>query len=99
MAKPNIQKDTVILRPRVTEKSAIATSTNNVHVFEVTTDATKHSVANSIKKIFGVIPEKVRVVTIPTKSVYLRHKRGTGTKGGGKKAYVYLKKGDKIEVS
>jgi len=99
MAKPNVQKDTVLLRQRVTEKAALATSSQNIHVFEVTPDATKHSVSNSVKKIFGVTPEKVRVVPIPTKKVYLRNRRGTGTKGGGKKAYIYLKKGDKIEIS
>lgn len=98
MAKPNVQKDTVLLRPRVTEKAAVSASTQNVHVFEVTPDATKHSVANSVKKVFGVTPVKVRLAPIPTKTVYLRHKRGTGTKGGGKKAYIYLKKGDKIEI-
>ena len=98
MAKPNVTKDTVLLRPRVTEKAAVSASTQNVHVFEVTLEATKHSVANSVKKIFGVTPEKVRVMPIPKKTVYLRHKRGTGSKGGGKKAYVYLKEGDKINV-
>jgi len=98
MAKPNVQKDTVLLRQRVTEKAALATSNQNVHVFEVTSDATKHSVIKSVKQIFGVTPEKVRVVPISTKKVYLRNKRGFGTKGGGKKAYIYLRKGDKIDI-
>jgi ribosomal protein L23 len=35
------------------------------------------------------------MVNIPKKNVFVRGK--WGTKGGGKKAYVYLKKGDKIE--
>lgn len=99
MAKPNVQKDTVLLRQRVTEKAALATSNQNVHVFEVTMDATKHSISKDVKKVFGITPDKVRVVPIPKKTVQLRNRRGTGTKGGGKKAYIYLKKGDKIEIS
>ena len=97
MAKPNVQKDTVLLRQRVTEKAALATSDQNVHVFEVTKDATKHSISKDVKKIFGVTPDKVRVAPIPKKTVRLRNRRGFGTKSGGKKDYIYLKKGDSIE--
>jgi len=43
-----------------------------------------------------VKPEKVRVAAIPAKKVFVRGKKGV--KSGGKKAYVYLKKGDKIEL-
>jgi len=96
MAKPNVQKDIVLVRPRVTEKSAIISSNSNIHVFEVTKDATKHSISRSIKQVFDITPEKVRIVPIPKKAVFVRGKKGV--KGGGKKAYVYLKKGDTIKL-
>jgi ribosomal protein L23 len=58
--------------------------------------ATKKSISASIHDAYGVKPEKVHVATLPSKRVFVRGKRGI--KRGGKKAYVYLKKGDKIEV-
>ena len=97
MAKPNIKLNTVILRPRVTEKAALATSNSNVHVFEVSEKATKRSISESIKEVFGMTPEKVRMLPIPKKNVFRRGKKGV--KVGGKKAYVYLKKGDKIDIA
>ena len=97
MAKPNIQKDTVLIRPRVTEKAALSTSDQNVYVFEVTKDATKHSISSSVKRIYNLTPEKVRVLPIPRKSVFVRGK--SGVKSGGRKAYVYLRKGDKININ
>jgi ribosomal protein L23 len=45
--------------------------------------------------IYKVNPVKIAVVTINSKSVISRRNGKKGTKGGGKKAYVYLKKGDK----
>lgn len=92
----NIKPNNVLLRPRITEKAAIAADKNRVYIFEVTSDATKKSIAASVRGAYGVTPKKVRVATIPPKNVFVRGKRGV--KSGGKKAYVYLKKGDKIEL-
>ncbi|HEY4516132.1 MAG TPA: 50S ribosomal protein L23 [Candidatus Paceibacterota bacterium] len=84
----------VILRPRITEK-ATALSEKGVYVFEIAPEANKISVAKAIKAYFDVTPIKVRIVLNPSKNVVVRGKRGV--KSGVKKAYVYLKKGDKIE--
>lgn len=86
----------VLLRPRITEKAALAADKNGVYVFEVAKDANKNSIKASVKAVYGVTPRMVRVATIPSKAVFFRGKRGVKT--GGKKAYVYLKKGDKIEL-
>lgn len=96
MKDVNLKPKNVILRPRITEKSAISSEKGNVYVFEVTPDATKHSIKMSVREIYKVTPEKVRVTAIPKKRVFVRGTRGTT--GGGKKAYVYLKSVDKIEV-
>lgn len=96
MANLNIKPNNVLLRPRITEKAALGADKNNVYVFEVMKKATKKSVGASVRAAYGVTPEKVRVATIPAKKVFIRGKRGV--KSGGKKAYVYLKKGDKIEL-
>ena len=96
MATTQIKAKSVLLRPRITEKAAIGADKNNVYVFEVTRNATKKSVAASVKSIYKVTPVRVNVANIPDKAVFIRGKRGV--KSGGKKAYVYLKKGDKIEL-
>ena len=92
----NIKPPNVLLRPRITEKAALAADKSNVYVFEVSSVSTKKSIAASVQDAYGVTPLKVRVATIPSKRVFVRGKRGV--KKGGKKAYVYLKKGDKIEL-
>ena len=51
--------------------------------------------ANAIKAFYKVTPEKINIVRNPSKTVFVRGKKGV--KSGVKKAYVYLKEGDKIE--
>lgn len=87
----------VILRPRITEKATILSEKNNVYVFEVNTKATKPLVEKAIRALYSVSPEKVTMVRNPAKSVVVRGK--PGMKGGVKKAYVFLKKGEKIEFA
>lgn len=87
----------VILRPRITEKATILSEKNNVYVFEVNTKATKPLVEKAIRALYSVSPEKVTMVRNPAKSVIVRGK--PGMKGGVKKAYVFLKKGEKIEFA
>jgi len=86
----------VIFRPRVTEKATDMSSSSNAYVFDVHPSATKNQIAEGIKELYGVTPVKVHVVNRARKHV--RGRRGEhGLKGGGRKAYVYLKKGDTIE--
>ena len=68
----------------------------NVYVFNVSKDATKSTIIASIKHAYKVTPESIRLLAVPKKRVFVRGKHGV--KSGGKKAYIYLKKGDKIEV-
>lgn len=85
----------VILSPRVTEKAA-RVAADNVYTFNVVDTASKIEIAKAIQDIYGVVPVKVTVSTLKYKPVA---RRGIfGHKGGGKKAMVYLKKGDTIEL-
>ena len=86
----------VILQPRITEKAAMQSETKNVYVFNVATDANKNVIAKAIINTYKVTPAMVRTTTIKAKNVFVRGK--WGVKAGGKKAYVYLKKVDKIEI-
>ncbi len=86
----------ILLRPRITEK-ATNEAAKNVYTFDVATTANKKLIAEAMKDVYGVTPKDVKVVTIPKKHVVSR--RGIhGYTKGGKKAYVYLKKGDTIEL-
>ena len=96
MPNLNLKNKNVLVRPRITEKAALGADKSGVYVFEVTKDSTKASIAASVKATYKVTPVKVRVAKIAAKKVFVRGKRGV--KSGGKKAYVYLKKGDKIEL-
>jgi len=84
----------IIIRPRITEKATFI-SEKNVHAFEVSSNATKKQVAEAVKAFYKVTPVKVNIVKNPAKEVFIRGKKGV--KSGVKKAYVYLKKGDKLE--
>jgi large subunit ribosomal protein L23 len=83
----------LIKGPRITEKSAIA-SEKGIYTFNVASNANKNEVKKAIKILYGVMPEKVSITQIKEKTVFRRGK--VGVRGGGKKAVVYLKKGEKI---
>ncbi len=85
----------VLKRPRVTEKASYVTE-DGAYTFEVSPRASKPEIAKAIKEAYGVVPLKVRTLTMPSKQVYFRG-RARGASRGGKKAIVYLKKGERIE--
>lgn len=86
---------TIIVRPRITEKASFK-SENNVYVFEIAKNANKKEIAKAVRELYNVTPVKVATASTPAKKVFVRGKHGT--KSAIKKAYVYLKKGEKIEV-
>jgi large subunit ribosomal protein L23 len=87
----------VLRNPRITEKSAYAAE-SNVYVFNIDVRATKEDVRNAIIATYKVTPVKVNVVTIKRKPVKSRKIRKTHYTAGGKKAYVFLKKGETIQI-
>ena len=87
----------MIVRPRITEKAGIIGEAHNVYTFEVTKTSTKHTIAHEIKALYNVSPLKVRIINLPARNVIVRGRRGT--QSAIKKALVFLKKGDKIEIA
>ena len=83
-----------IKNPRVTEKATDATA-QNAYVFNVAPSANKKEIEKAIFALYKVKPVKIAMVPVPAKKVFVRGKIGHTARG--KKAYVYLKKGDKIE--
>lgn len=86
-----------LLGPRVTEKVSLLSEQNNVYTFNITSAANKQGVAQAIQHLYKVRPVKVSIVKVPSKRVFVRGKRGV--KRGGRKAYVFFKKGEKVEIS
>ncbi len=84
-----------IIRPHITEKASLKAE-GGVYVFEIASNATKAQVGKAFEEKYKINPVKISTVTIPAKNVFVRGKRGM--KSGYKKAYIYLKKGDKIET-
>jgi large subunit ribosomal protein L23 len=85
----------VLRKPMVTEK-AEGLRAKNIYAFEIDLRANKTLVKQAVKKIYGVIPEKVNIAHIKPKGK--KNKFGVGFKPNRKKAYVFLDKKDKIEI-
>ena len=85
----------VLANAHVTEKSTIL-GERGAYVFKIRNKANKPMVRQAIKETFGVNPLKIGITKAPSKKRFVRGKRGK--KAGFKKAVVYLKKGEKIEV-
>ena len=86
----------VIRRPRVTEKATRETEMHNVYTFEIEPSATKRAVFEAIRTFYKVTPKKVHIAKNPRKRLFVRGKQGS--QPAVKKAYVYLKKGEKIDL-
>ena len=88
----------ILLSPRITEKGAYL-SALGAYVFNVSEAANKKEIAAAVQEVFKVVPRKVTVVRIPRKRVVTRGSRRMGSAAGGKKAYVFLKKGETIDIA
>ena len=87
----------ILLSPRITEKGAYL-SEHGAYVFNVHASATKAQIAAAVRQLFKVTPRKVSVVDVPRKRVATRGTNRRGITAGGKKAYVFLKKGETIDL-
>lgn len=85
--------DQIILRPLLTEKSALATEAENTYAFEVGRDATKLEIKQAVERLFDVRVGKVRTMVVRGKEK--RFGRHFGKRSNWKKAYVTVE-GDEI---
>lgn len=91
-----LTKASGLVAPHITEKASLLKE-NNAYVFKIKPKANKIMIKQEIKKIYNVIPRKIRVINTPSKNIFVRGRHVA--KPGFRKAVVYLKKGDKIEIS
>ncbi len=87
--------ESILKRPRITEKASVLAE-ENMYVFEIDKRANKSLVKMAVKELYKVSPVKVNIINSPAKVKISRGKKGV--KPGKKKAVVYLKKGDTIEI-
>ena len=87
----------ILKHPRITEKATMH-SADGVYTFDIAERATKREVIQAVRALYKVTPRMVRVVTIPSKVRRSARTGKQGVKQGGKKAYVYLKKGETITI-
>lgn len=99
VAAPMVHDYAYVLRnPRITEKATMH-SMQGVYVFDVSLRATKRDIVRAVNEIYKVQPRKVHIATVPSKNVRSVRTGKRGVKSGGKKAYVYLKKGETITIA
>lgn len=88
-------KNNPIKNPRITEKASLVAG-QNIYTFNIFDNANKNEIKKAIFTLHKVKPLKVNIVNIKAKTVIRKGKKVV--KQGGRKAMVYLKKGDKIEL-
>jgi large subunit ribosomal protein L23 len=84
----------VLRRPLITEKSTALKETQSTLCFEVHRDATKPEIKKAVESLFNVKIADVRVARVHGK--VKRQGRYAGRRPDWKKAYVVLKKGEKM---
>ncbi|MCA9360412.1 50S ribosomal protein L23 [Candidatus Kaiserbacteria bacterium] len=87
----------VIVGPRLSEKT-VKLGDNNVYTFNVRRDASKFQVRDAVKSLYNVTPVKVNIVNKKPAKRMVGSRNRTKHVQGQKKAYVYLKKGDTINL-
>ena len=85
---------TTIRKPLITEKGLLAKETEGTLVFDVAPEATKTEVKQAVEALFKVKVAAVRTLNVPGKE--RRRGRFAGYRPDWKKAYVRLKKGEKM---
>jgi large subunit ribosomal protein L23 len=93
---PEVKASKLIIAPRITEKASVQ-SNANAFTFVVASHATKLSLRDEIKKEYKVTPKAINITNIPRQWTFIRGK--LGHKQGYKKAIVFLKKGDTINLA
>ncbi len=87
----------LIIKPIITEKSYDHAS-NGKYVFKVSVKATKGSIKNEIKRLYGVDVIDVKTAIMPGKSSRIGKTRIFSKPAVWKKAVVKLKEGQSIDL-
>ena len=89
----------MVLKPRISEKTYLMAETSRTYVVEVPGNANKDTVAKAVAAQFGVTVETVNIINVKGKVKRTVRKGGRpvmGKRSDFKKAYVTLKEGEKL---
>ncbi len=86
-----------LIKPRITEKAALLLE-KNVYTFEIPKGASKYDVRDAVKSLYKVTPIQIRIVNRQPRHSMSKLKGRKVMTHGLRKAYVYLKKGDRIDL-
>jgi large subunit ribosomal protein L23 len=92
---------TMLLKPRVSEKSYALSQLRNTYVFDVPGTANRTEVADAVTAQFGVTVITVNILNVKGKVKRTIRKGGRpvmGKRADTKKAYVTLKAGDELPI-
>ncbi len=88
------RRDYVLILPVITEKSTLVKENLRTVAFKVLRDANKIEIKDAVEKLFKVKVQSVRTANFHGKT--RRQGRYSGRRPDWKKAYVTLKKGEKM---
>ena len=97
-------KQSIILRPILSEKSTALSESQNKYVFQVEKQANKMEIKQAIELKFNVVIKKVATINIKgkKKSTTIRSNghilRTSGSRSSWKKAIVTLQEGHSIDI-
>ncbi len=86
-----------LIKPRITEKAALLLD-KNVYTFEIKKGASKYDVRDAVKSLYKVTPIQIRIVNRAPRHFMSKTRGRDMLVPGLRKAYVYLKKGDRIDL-
>jgi len=86
-----------LIKPRITEKAALMLE-KNVYTFEIKKGATKYDVRDAVVALYKVTPTQIRIVNQAPRRHMSKMRGREMLTSGMRKAYVYLKKGDRIDL-
>jgi large subunit ribosomal protein L23 len=86
----------VLIRPLLTEKITAIREVKNGIAFAVHRQATRIDIRRAVEKVFGVKVASVNVMNVRGKKK--RQGRFSGKRSDWRKAFITLKKGEKVEL-
>ena len=91
-----VEAGKVLLQALISEKATTLQENSNCYVFKVATDANKLEIKQAVEKAFHVKVKNVATVNIKGKTKRLG--RFEGKRSSWKKAFIWLKPDNKIEL-
>jgi len=91
-----ISENKILFQALISEKATVSQEKSNCYTFKVAPDANKVQIKKAVETAFSV-----KVVNVATARVMGKSKRlgrFQGKRSDWKKAYIWLKEGDKIEL-